>query len=449
MALLDMGTAQGTVIGNPTAGNYFIFLDSDNSDVLTTRDSAGVDTLYQTGALNERVIINQANAVSILGGVIDSTKEYFLDGIIDMGATEITVPIGGIYIRGYNFDLSGLTSSENSYTMFKSETAIIGSGNVLFFDFKIEVTGTSSKVFDLYDATGFNAIEVTRVNYNNCTSLGDLHEYRQALEFGTGRFGGSPSLTLHGTWLGGFRITTSIVRNMSDLTTAPLFCSGTLFVMTSRFLTDMNVDLGTLQPLFDFNDTNFPNPSTLELRDVILTRDGLVVPEDTNITPNILASNLSCSWKGNNGVPNTFVGAIATITTEVLTTIATVNVPVPLLGTVTTSDLQHFDSPANGQLRHLGSNPREFTTNFDFILEGSSNTDYQIELVKNDGSDVVIYQQTRVINNLQGGRDVAYFTGLANVILAQNEYVFWQVRNLKDSNNCTLELDSSWSVEER
>jgi hypothetical protein len=315
-------------------------------------------------------------------------------------------------------------------------------------DFFIEVSGTGSKVYDLYDATGFNAIELIRINYNDCSSLGDLHDYRQGLEQGTGRFGASPSLTLHGTWIGGFRVSTSIVRSMSDTTTAPLFCSGTAFVMNSRFLTDINCDLGTLQPLLDFNDTNFPNPSTLELRDTIVTRDGVVSPNDPNITPNIDAANLSCSWKDNNGVNNTFVGGIATVTTEIETTIG-VGLPFILLGTFTNSDLQHFDSPANGQLRHLGTNPKEYTVNFDFVLDGGSNQTYKIELVKNDGSPVVTYQQTRVINNLQGGRDVAYFTGLANIILNQNDFVYWQVTNLTDSSNCTLELDSSYSVEER
>ena len=402
------------------------------------------DSSIIVSELNNIVIIKQASDF----GVIDSTKEYFIDGHIDMGSTQIIVPITGITLRGYSFDLSGLTSTEDNYTMFISETAIIGSGNILGFDYFVTTSGTNSKVYELYDATGFNAVEFSRINYIDCTALGDLHNYRQGLEFGTGRFGGSPSLVLHGTWLGGFRVTTSITRSMSDLTTAPLFCSGTAFVMTSRFLTDMNVDLGALQPLTDFNDTNFPNPSTLELRDMIVTRNGLTVPEDLNLTPNILASNLSSSWKANNGLPNTFVGGIATITTEI-TTVLSFNTPTPLLGTVTTSDLQHFDSPSNGQLRHLGSNPREFTVNFDFVLEGGSNDDYKIELVKNDGSDTVIYQQTRVINNLSGGRDVAYFTGLANAILGVNEYVYWQVTNLDDGSNCTLELDSSWSVEER
>jgi hypothetical protein len=397
--------------------------------------------------LDSQVVVNQDNVSTTLGGVIDSTKEYFLDGLIDCsGLSAIEVPAGGIYINGYNFDLSGIVCSDNNHTLFSSPVG--GSGNVLIRNIKIEVSGTNSKVYDLTDSNGFHAIECNIVNYDNCTSLGDLYNYRQGLESGTGRFGGSPSLTLHGAWLGGFRITTTITRNMSDTTTKPLFCSGTAFVMQSRFLTDMNVDLGTLQPFTDFSDANFPNPSTLDFKNMIVTRDGLTAPNDVNITPNITASNLSCSWKGNNGIPNTFVGAIATITTEVLTTI-TFNTPTVLNGTVTTSDLQHFDSPANGQLRHLGSNPKEFTVNFDFVLDGGANDDYKIELVKNDGSDNVIYQQTRVINNLSGGRDVGYFTGLANVILNQNDYVFWNVTNLTAGSNCTLEIDSSWSVEER
>ena len=153
--------------------------------------------------------------------------------------------------------------------------------------------------------------------------------------------------------------------------------------------------------------------------------------------------------KDNNGVNNTFVGGIATISTEVQTTINTINVSEIIAGTVTTSDLQHFDSPVNGQLRHLGINPKEYTVNFDFILDGSSNEEYVVELIKNDGSNSVVYSQRRVINNFQGGRDVAYFTGMANVILNQNEYLFWEVKNESSTSNCTLELDSSWSVEER
>jgi len=402
-----------------------------------------------SAALNNRIVVTQSNVATTLGGVIDSTKNYFIDGIIDLGTTQITVPTTGITISGYSFDLSALTSSEDNYTMFISESIAIGSGNVLGSDYYISVTGANSKVYELYDATGFNAFEFTRINYIDCTSLGDIYDYRQGLESGTGRFGGSPSLTLHGLWRGGYRITTSIVRSLAGTMTEPLFKEGTLFQMNSRFLTDINCDLPTLAPFLDFSTVNFPNPSTIQIKGAIFSRDGAFDATDSNITPNITASDLPCSWIGNNGIPNTFVGGIATLTTEVETVIATVNVPTPILGTITNSDLQHFDSPSNGQLRNLGATPREFTANFDFILDGTQNSEYKIELVKNDGADTVVYQQTRVINNLQGGRDVAYYTGLANVILNENDYVFWQVTNITGNSNCTLELDSSWSVEER
>ena len=114
--------------------------------------------------LTSRILVNQANKDTTLGGVIDSTKQYFLDGVIDMGSTQITVPPTGITILGLSFDISGLTSSEDNYTMFISESIGIGSGNMLGADYYVSVTGAGSKVYEIYDATGFNAFEFARIN---------------------------------------------------------------------------------------------------------------------------------------------------------------------------------------------------------------------------------------------------------------------------------------------
>ena len=443
---------------------FFTGLYSEfGSDAIDTPFNSASDFLTSIGtlmggnsaeALQNRIVVNQDNVNSVLGGVIDSSVEYFIDGVLDLGTTQITVPITGMTIRGYSFDISGLTSSENNYEIFISETAIIGSGNLLMTDLYLSVTGTASKVYNLYDYNSNNAIEVNKVNYIDCTSLGDLHNYRQGLELNSGRFGGSPSLTLHGTWLGGFRISTSIVRNMSDTTTAPLFCAGTNFVMNSRFLTDMNVDLGDLQPLLDFSTANFPNPSTLELTNMLLTRGGLIDSEDINITPNITNADLPSLWVGNHGVNNTFVGGNSRVTTEIETVISTQAVPVVLLGTQLAGDLQHFDSPSNGQLRFLGTNPIEYTVSWDFVLEGSPNDTYRIDLCRNrDAVKSIIHSQTRVVNNLQGGgqnaRDVAYFTGSTHETLYQNDFTYWEVTNLSDDANCTLEFDSDWIIDHR
>ena len=394
------------------------------------------------------IIVKQASDF----GVIDSTKVYVIDGIIDMGATQIVVPVGGITIIGYSFDVSGLISSEDNYTMFVSESIVIGSGNVLGADYHISVTGAASKVYELYDATGFNAFEFIRVNYNDCTSLGDIYEYRQGLETGTGRFGGSPSLTLHGIWVGGYRITTSIVRSLAGTMTEPLFKAGTLFQMNSRFLTDINVDLPTLAALLDFAPVNFPNPSTLQLQGCIVTRDGAFDADDSNYTPNISESDLSCAWADNNGMKNTFVGGEATLTTEILTAINTQGVFESLNGTYTESSLTHFDSPAEGQLRHLGSNPREFTVIADFVIDGGQNDVIGLKLVKYDSSaasNVDILIQRRQINAFVGSRDVAFFNIVKNINLDQNDYIFWEVANETDTTNVTAELDSYFIVNPR
>ena len=438
--ILDVGTSAGSGDGEPLR-NGMIKVNNNFTE------------LYDK-ELSGRIVVNQSNYLTTICGTIDSTKEYFLDGVIDVGNNSITVPRTGITIRGFSFDISGLTSSEDNYTMFISESIAIGSGNMLGFDYLISVTGTNSKVYELYDSTGFNAFEFQRINYNDCTSLGDIYEYRQGLETGTGRFGGSPSLTLHGIWLGGYRITTSIVRGMSDTTTEPLFKEGGSFQMNSRFLTDINVDLGDLQPFCDFQASNFPNPSTLQIHGAIFTRAGSPTSGDTNVFTNILASELPSEFIGNNGVTNTHVGGNVSVVSEVQTTINTVNVYETLLGTFLNLDLQHFDSPSSGQLRHIGNDPREYEISATLVVEGGANDVVTVRFRKWDNStstfiDLDYTAQTRVINNFTGARDVAYYNILTGTTLDQNDYIYMQVKNETDATNVTLEIGSFFRVQER
>jgi len=437
------------------SNSYVISTNYDVSELnynSQTNEYTLTDLGTSSDELIKRVVVNQDNFLTTICGEIDSSKEYFLDGVINVGDNPITIPNTGITIKGYSFDLSGLISSEDSFTMFISESIEIGSGNFLGSDYYISVTGAGSKVHELYDATGFNAFEFSRINYIDCTSLGDIYDYRQGLEFGTGRFGGSPSLTLHGLWRGGYRITTSIVRSLAGTMTEPLFKEGTLFQMNSRFLTDINCDLPTLAPFTDFQSINFPNPSTIQFKGIIMSRDGAFDANDSNITPNLSPNELPCAWDNNIGINNTFVGGIINNTAEISTTIATQGDAVDLNGTFSASGLQHFDSPTNGQLRHLGNNPKEFNVNWDFIIEGKNNDNYEIFLLRlNEGIGLpdVLYSQIRTVNNLQGGRDVGIWNGSTSIEMNQNDVVFWQVANLLDDDNCTLEIDSTWSVTER
>lgn len=397
-----------------------------------------------------RVNVTQA---SDLSGTLDSTKEYFLDGIIDFTGTglSIEVPQGGLNLRGYNFDLSGLKCDDAGYTLFTSPAG--GSGNVLGADYLIDVNGAGSQVYNLTSDTGFEAFEFSRINYNNCSSLGTITNYRQGLEDGTGRFGGSPSLTLAGVWSGGYRITTSIVRQLDAGMTEPLFKAGAGFTMASRFLSDINVDLPASAALFDFAPVNFTNPSTVQMIGSIVTRNGAFDATDPNITPNMLPGDLSSSWKDNNGMPNTFEGGSIGVTTDAATVIGSTGVFVDLNAALwTTSDLQHFDNPTGGQLRHLGNAPREYKVVSSLTLESNANNELTVRVLKWDDSAssfITVLDQTRQVNALVGGRDVAFFNIDINTTLDQNDYIKLQVTNNSATNDVTAETDSYLVIEER
>ena len=455
------------VISSPLFPSFDLDLDSDSisiNDTPTTATNAVelVDALEAifflddsgdgSTTLQERIIVNQSNFATTLGGTIDSTKEYFLDGKIDTGTTQITIPSTGLNLTGYNFDVSGLFSTEDNYTMFVSDVG--GSGNFIGKDYDISVSGANSKVYDLVDATGFNAFEFARINFSDCTSLGEIDGYRQGLENGTGRFGGSPSLTLSGAWLGGYRVVTSIVRNMSDTTTEPLFKAGVGFTMQSRFATDANIDLGDLQPLLDFTTSNFPNPSTLQLQEMIITRGGVLNPEDTNITPNINEADLASYWKDNVGLNNTYVGASSSVISEELTVIGAGSTWYDLEGIFLTTGAEHFTGNADGELTHDGISTREFEFTSSLTIEGTSNNELCIRFMKYDDAtssftplDYTI--TTRPVNSLVGGRDVAFFNVVYGGTLDQNDFLKLQVRNNSGNSNVTLESGSYFRIQER
>jgi hypothetical protein len=444
--------------------NYFnaVYSSLRAGDIITTSSFSHLFFVKVTAVAN-RVVTHVIDAdpslatnrvdiaqVSDFPAVLDSTKQYFIDGTIDMGTRSLEIPAGGLHIAGFDLGLSVLISTEDNYTMFTSP--IGGSGDVFGNDFTMTTSGVNSQVYDIVDSTGFHAIEYSRVNYDDCTSLGTIDSYRQGLEVGSGRFGGTPMLTLKGAWVGGFRITTSIVRGLDSGMSEPLFKAGAGFTMASRFLTDINVDLPASASFADFSPTNFPNPSTLQVQGAIFTRAGVSNSGDTNYFPNITASSVSSAWKENQGLANTFIGGRNTIATEVETVITTAGVFTPLLGTQTASDLQHFTSPVNGRLHNIGNNPREFTVVADKTVVGSSNVEISLRLRKYSAVTTLTtteYTQTRQVNNLSGGRNVAFFTFIANITLDKDDYLFFEVSNDSSTVNVTAELDSFYIVQER
>ena len=394
------------------------------------------------GGLKQRVVVTQENHLSTICGTIDSKKEYFLDGEIVLSAP-IVVPSTGITIKGYSFDISALMNFSPNFTMFTSPVG--GSGNILLEDLYILVNGADSQVFDVTDATGFNAWEFNKINYIACTSLGEINNYRQGLESGTGRFSGSPYLTLSGNMLGGARITTSITRSMDDTATGSLFSMPVGSSMSGRFITDMNVDLGTNSSFIDFSPNQFTNDESCIFKGAFITRDGVVNSADTNITPNIAADDVQCLWSDNTGLPNTYKNARMKVNTEVETVVSAVDTYYPLEGTYALSSASHFDSPSNGVIRCLsGSGVYNISGNFNIVGQQNVNASLRVTKSTDGGATfpIEIDHITRVVNNLQGGRDIAIFPINFLAQLDKNDQIRVEIENYTNTTNFTAEVDS-------
>jgi hypothetical protein len=416
---------------------------SDIESVITDTDSAlpTSGAVVDYNALNRavtQIIVKQA---SDLSGTLDSTKVYVIDGIIDMGSQTIEVPSGGLSIIGSTFDVSQLTSSANTYDMFTSPVG--GSGNLVIKDVGITTSGTGSSVFALTDATGFNAIEIKVVNFNNCTSLGYLDGYRQGLESGTGRFGGTPELEFRSAWVGGYRTETTIARGMSNFTS--LFKAGAGFTYDGRVILGMNCDLPATGAFCDFAASNIDNDESLQLSDCRVTRAGVLDASDTTIYPNIDHTNVKCLWTDNAGLPNTTKYIKGNITTEVTTVVSATNTYYPLAGTFTVETSSHLDMPSNGEFRLLSGNGT-YQILGDFVIDGSANDVVDMRVTKStDGGatwPTEVIHIRRQINSLVGGRDVAFFPINFIATLQEDDRVRLEIENTTSTSNLTAELDS-------
>jgi hypothetical protein len=395
----------------------------------------------QAGSLQTRIVVTEASQLAS----IDATKEYFIDGTVDMGTQSINVPAGGLTISGYGLNKSFLTSTAASYTMFTGNTA----GNVFITGLAINVSGAASEVFDLDNNSAFGAIEMVQVNFENCTSMGTLSNYRQALELNTGRFGGTPNLTLEGTWVGGYRISTAIVRSLSASMTGALFQEGGAFVMNNRFLTDINCDLPAGAALMDFQPTNFPNPNTFLLQGISLSRNGVFDTMDANLVPNILKTDVACLWRSNTGIGNTYRGG-RRVWTATAATPATAT-PTDLLGTLDSSELQHFDAPTAYTLRYIGGDTVEFEVEVNLELVGDPTNLVRVDIVYYDDSaatETILGSVTREIINLTTTPDRAYFIFDEHVAMSTNDTVRVQVVDTGIAN-VTAQVGSRLVVEER
>jgi hypothetical protein len=185
MANIQMGTADGSLLGNPPAGDFYIFLDSNNADAYTLRDTAGADTILGgaivtvfTPTINSvtmKEVSVEADFGTAVGGVITLTTNttYFIRGNVDC-TNRLLIDTEGISIKGWNREDDGL-----------SYTGGAGAGDFITIDnVNCEITGlklssTNSTALDVVlRAFNFNygtyndgrnkVLSVVNCQFRNC-----------------------------------------------------------------------------------------------------------------------------------------------------------------------------------------------------------------------------------------------------------------------------------------
>lgn len=102
MALIQLGIADGSLIGNPTGTDYWFFNDSNNPDPtgeaqFTRRDSSGVDIVYGVSGATGDTYYSQ-KATNLNGGTVNAAFGTPLECVPSSGTLEITVAQTGNYI---------------------------------------------------------------------------------------------------------------------------------------------------------------------------------------------------------------------------------------------------------------------------------------------------------------------------------------------------------------
>lgn len=343
--------------------------------LLTTGDSTVTrdlgDARYSAKEATE-ILVTQA---SDLSGALDSSIAYKLDGFIAMGSTQIIVPVGGLTIVGGGNNISGLTTSQTSHTLFIDSAS--DAGSLTLSDFDIKVDGLTSKVYDLDNSGAGGIIRISNVSYTDCTEIGEFDAFFAALFSDMVWFNAGQGMTFSGTWGGGINTNGFVPVNLSATGTA--FKEGTSLVLGSRFISNANMNLQAGAVGFNFSESNFSMDGEFEL--LAGTYSGAGTPV-TGIT----RGNTKCKWRDNNGLSNTYVGARWSLTTEIATSIGASNTYVKLAGTTTYADEQWFSNATDNAFVYDSTNPIECVIAGTMSLSAGNNNQVQVKVVQWDDS---------------------------------------------------------------
>lgn len=412
----------------------------------TQNDNLNVkDTLFVKGEIassDSQIIIR--NSGQLAGPVpLSSTKQYFIDGSIDMGSVPLIVPQGGLMLKGLGFGVSKLTSSASNYTLFVDDGVF--SGDLFIDGVDIEVTGASSKVFDLDNAENSSAVEFINTNFTSCTSLGNLKSYRQLLTGNVAFIAIKDGLTFDGTWSGGAAILITIMINIGAGVT--IFKEGASLSFEGSFRSDLNaLSINATTILFDFVAGNFVQDGAFSLNNVR-------VNPASNAVPNISPSSKKARFINCSGIDNTFVGAAFTLTTAVSTGTLITDTLIKMPGATAYSNEFWFSNSANNASIYDSTLVGEVEVDFNLSFTGTNNKELVVQIRQWDNSASAYInigpEFKATTNGGPSGTRAEGVSGFAYATLNVNDRIEIWIKPVSSTSPITPSVGGSVIIKER
>lgn len=393
------------------------------------------------GVIPEKIVV--VRTAIELSGTLLSDVVYLVDGFIDMGSTQITVPQGGLTIHGHDTGVSRLTTSVTSQTLFIDDGVFAGNLNLRFIS--IRVTGTGSQIFDLDNAGNGGIFIISEANFTGCKSAGEVTAYTQGLFDEFAMVACLDGLTMSGTWAAGFAIFTTVIDPSGTPFTGTFLKAGTALVINGSIVSNMNATfIDATGAVCDFAPSNITN-------DVGFLMTGVRVNPASNAFPNMPASSVKARFAACAGTDNTYVGGQWAITTSTATNLSSVSAGVylKLAGTTTYSDLQWFSGAVNNAMTYDGAQSISVKAEFDMGLTGTNNDVVKFKIRHFDSSaSAFIDIFTSGGDTMNAGSRVEGGGGHGFAKMDTNDRIELWI-NSSGAKNTTGSLDGILSVTER
>lgn len=426
-----------------------------------TAEELAESLLGGLSALSEAQLIEKTLDNTIIVKSIDDLaninpdKTYRLDVDINVGTDEIELDENGIVLYSDDPDKRKIFSTEPNHTMFKKKASAAFVGDIRMRLLSLRSSGLNSKLFNIignYDpntaGTG-KSFEFLDVNFGGfapsdyTTELGILENIRQLFFSGCGVYNVSEGFLLNGDFNGCVVDNSNFIVTGQNLGTFLRNGTDTLFQGSIRSNANFN-NVNSDAEFTDISGSNLLKDGGFSLNNFRTTA--------SNPLPNLPRSDVKVRFRDCNGIQNTHVGGKWRVTSTA-TTVLDANVLSKISGTTTYSDLQHFgNGGGNNTLTYISEEVREFKVRVEATIDGGANDELEVFIRQWDDSAstyINIDSRPRVVANVLGGLDVAYFNFEDTLTLDKNDRVEAWIRNNTDGTDIIALLDTTLTVEER